>query len=289
MTHCAVQVWTCTHASRACACCVLNEGAPPQFPTLQLSRLRPGSRGCGRAPPPSCPIMEALRQIFEGIWPESGGEPPARDLGYVELVGGNAAVSGDLPRLGRVGRTLDQRYLRELHDAFTPRGFGQLACHVARLRPGGLLWVLPPVSDSPENVLHLQRLIVLSAFARSRGVAFLWEQPESWHVYGLPDLQEFHHACPELLAQKTHDGTLLWGTPSYLRHLALLGYTGFGAEYAWAYLQWFGSVYNEAPEPLPHPRTALLSSHAPLCFRAVEADLVADGLHPSCRARSRSP
>ncbi len=244
--------------------------------------------------------MEALREILASIWPESG-EPPARDLDYVEAFAGTASVSRHLAVLGYVGRSIDQRYHQEL--LLTRDGFANLASHVARLRPGGLLWVAPPCSDSVssawryENALQVQCLLILSAFARARGVGFIWEQRFPLQTFAFPDVSEFKEACPEICTARTESNTVLWGTPSYLGPLARSRMTGgephteerlwpdgsistrtvttyrwtgfpggFGAAHAWAFHAWTQSV---VPELLPPPPTALLSTLRPECFRDV--------------------
>ena len=195
--------------------------------------------------------MEALREVLLSMYPASNGEPPARDLDYVEVFAGEAAVSRGLAALGYIGRSVDQRYHQELDDILTPRGFANLACNVARLRPGGLLWAAPPCSSwvflsSSSTGRHIsvegyprpgvlsqnalvQRLLILSAFARARGVGFIWEQPASSQMFSFPDVLQFSEACPELRRIKTHMGafglltekdTILWGTPSYLGSLS---------------------------------------------------------------------
>ena len=49
--------------------------------------------------------MEALRQVLLSMYPASNGEPPARDLDYVEVFAGEAAVSRGLAALGYIGRS----------------------------------------------------------------------------------------------------------------------------------------------------------------------------------------
>ncbi len=225
----------------------------------------PGS-GCGRPSEPwerlvpdgwdlaagTHHAMEALTQILRQVFPATGGEPPARDLDFVEAFAGGAAISKGLELLGFVGVPFDQVY-SDAHDILEPTGFALLASLVARLRPGGIFWAAPPCHSwvfmglpnhgraiSPggeprsfatvsQNALVL-RLLTLSAFARSRGVFFLWEQPSSTRMFRWRPVRRFAEACPDirdirlemgcfgLLAEKE---TILWGNAPWMAKLAI--------------------------------------------------------------------
>ncbi len=94
------------------------------------------------------------------------------------------------------------------------------------ISPGGERGDFGTVS---QNALVL-RLLALSAYARSRGVFFIWEQPSSTHMFRWRPMRRFQDACPDvrsircemgcfgLLAEKE---TILWGTAPWLSQLAL--------------------------------------------------------------------
>ncbi len=192
----------------------------------------------------------ALQQLLAQLFPPCG-EPPARDLDFVEVFAGEAAISRALECCDLKGHSLDVRY-RGDHDVLTPRGFLHLAASVARLRPGGLLWAAPPCSSwifmslpntgralSPsgdpanfrvvsQNAL-VERLLLLSAFVRARGCVFIWEQPSSSRMLKYAPVAAFIGQAPDvqtvtldmgafgLLAEKQ---TLLFGNAPYLPTLA---------------------------------------------------------------------
>ncbi len=86
----------------------------------------------------------ALSELLQQLYPH--GEPAERDLDFVEVFAGDAAVSQGMRLFGFAGVSLDARYEPD-HDVLSRRGFLLLLSLVARLRPGGLLWAAPPLFD----------------------------------------------------------------------------------------------------------------------------------------------
>ena len=187
------------------------------------------------------------------------GEPPARDLDFLEIFAGDGAVSAGLRAHGYTGWSLDVRY-NEGHDLLLPEGFGLLLQGVMRLRPGGLLWAAPPCSTwvfvssgstgrnahpegNPESFYVRSqnalvcRLLLCTALARSRGVCFIWEQPaNSTMLSRYQPVLEFANAAPDIMQVQLEMGcyglaapkdTTLWGNAPYLpllrRRLTALG------------------------------------------------------------------
>ena len=131
-----------------------------------------------------------------------GGEWPHRDLDFIEVFAGEAAISKGLRSMHKVGATLDLR-MDSSHNMLTPCGFVALLACIARLRPGGLLWLAPPCStwvfmsrtttgrhikmsgnwDSSPYILGQNALCCRMAgaclLADSRDCTFIVEQPVS--------------------------------------------------------------------------------------------------------------
>lgn len=195
------------------------------------------------------PVAGALQQLFETQ--RLGVEEPVRNLDYIELFAGDAAVSRGLDLLGLQGWSLDMRHDPK-HDFLTPEGFRLALEGVARLRPGGLLWAAPPCStwvfhafprtgrhlcpegrDDPyvqaQNAL-VCRLLLLSAFARSRGAVFIWEQPGRSTMWQYGPLEAYCEAEQDALLEavlemgayklRAQKDTKLWGTAPYIPKLA---------------------------------------------------------------------
>lgn len=74
-----------------------------------------------------------------------GGVPPERDLDFIEVFAGEAAVSKALRAMGYFGATMDLRR-DSLHNVLQPIGMLTLLALVMRLRPQGLLWLAPVCS-----------------------------------------------------------------------------------------------------------------------------------------------
>ncbi len=190
-----------------------------------------------------------LERLQQERWPGSG-EPPERDLDFVEVFAGDAAVSRGLKLLGFVGWSLDMRY-SGAHDLLTAAGFRLLMEGIMRLRPGGLLWAAPPCSSwvwvsshstgrarSPtgnRNSAYVQsqnalvcRLLMLSILARARGCIFIWEQPSSSMMWRFAPMAAFVAEAKDLLECRMEMGafglkssklTRLWGNAPYLPEL----------------------------------------------------------------------
>ncbi len=183
----------------------------------------------------------ALQAMLAQLFPPSG-EPPARDLDYVELFAGDRSVSRGMDLLGFVGRSIDMRF-DAAHDFLTPRGFLLVLSLVVRLRPHGLLFAAPPcstwvfmsssstgrdlVSQGDEMNFYVrsqnalvERLLLISALVRARGGVFLWEQPASSCMFRYQPVASFAADCPDVQELKLQMGsfgllaekdTVLWG------------------------------------------------------------------------------
>ena len=194
----------------------------------------------------AAPAGGALQDLLEQLFYPSG-EPLTRDLDYVEVFAGDCSVSKGLILLGYKGRSLDLRFSRE-HNVLGRKGFLLLLALVARLRPGGLLWAAPPCStwvflalgttkrnEDPagdrgnayvqsQNAL-VERLLLISAYARARGCAFIWEQPSSTRMFDYPPVASFLASSPDVLRIRLEMGafgllaekeTILIGNAPYL-------------------------------------------------------------------------
>lgn len=195
--------------------------------------------------------LPALRLLARESWPETG-EPASRDLDYVEVFAGDAAISRGLALLGYRGWSLDVR-AHSSHDLLTPAGFKLLLEGVMRLRPGGLLWAAPPCSTWVYVSLHstgrdikvqgkldskyvqsqnalVSRLLLLSLLARSRGACFIWEQPHASRMFRYPPVAAFAATAGDLqevsldmgaYGLKAPKATKLWGSAPYMAKLSL--------------------------------------------------------------------
>ena len=86
-----------------------------------------------------------VRLLHQWALEAHGGPPPARDLDFIEVFAGEAAVSKGLHAKGFVGATMDVRH-DPRHNVLKPVGFLTLLALVMRLRPRGLLWLAPVCS-----------------------------------------------------------------------------------------------------------------------------------------------
>ncbi len=177
-------------ANRCCCVVLLEEG--PWFPqTVATAVWVTVATAPAPRVPPSLRSAMALQMLLAQLF---GGDAPKQDLDFVEAFAGDAAVSQGLRLLGYRGESFDARYHPDF-DVLTPRGFLTLLSFVARLRPGGLFWAAPPCSSwvflslsttkrnddvrgdpsnfrvQSQNAL-VERILLLSAFAQSRGAFF---------------------------------------------------------------------------------------------------------------------
>ena len=74
-----------------------------------------------------------------------GGQQPERDLDFIEVFAGEAAVTKALRAMGHTGACMDLRRDAR-HNVLQPVGFITLLALVMRLRPRGLLWLAPVCS-----------------------------------------------------------------------------------------------------------------------------------------------
>ena len=74
-----------------------------------------------------------------------GGQQPERDLDFIEVFAGEAAVTKALRAMGYAGACMDLRRDAR-HNVLQPVGFITLLGLVMRLRPRGLLWLAPVCS-----------------------------------------------------------------------------------------------------------------------------------------------
>ncbi len=217
-------------------------------------RASPGAPR-GRARTRAAGAMEPLLQrngtpCLEQLLQSRCPEPAVRDLDFVEVFAGDAAVSVGLRAFGYRGISMDVRR-DPTHDVLTRTGFIALLEFVLRLRPGGLLWAAPPCSTwvaasthstgrhldpwghphsfyvQSESALVL-RVLLLSALARSRGVVFTWEQPHTSSMLRWAPVKAFAAAAADLYEYHLEMGayglravkpTVLWTTAPFVSGL----------------------------------------------------------------------
>ena len=177
-----------------------DEERPPQPSSLFSPRPRPQRRFFLASI-----VAHLLWQVFVAS--------PVRDMDFVELFAGEAAVSNGMRMLGFHGWTLDLRISLD-HDLLSPAGFVTVLACIARLRPGAVFWAAPPCSTwvfmsrhstgrdrdlsgnpaSPyvqaQNAL-VCRLLVVLRFCMARGVYWIVEQPHSTVMFEYPPFKRW--------------------------------------------------------------------------------------------------
>lgn len=189
-------------------------------------------------------LMALLQQMY------GCGREPDRDLTFVEIFAGEAAVSRGMRLLGYAGSTFDMR-LSESHDILTPVGFLTVLAAVLRIRPGGVLWAAPPCSTwvflsrhstgrnkdpsgnwetsayvESQNAL-VCRVLVFVRLCIARGVYYIIEQPRSSCMFEYGPFKAFlqkHHAGSVFtemgaFGMKAEKDMILLGTAPYLPKL----------------------------------------------------------------------
>ena len=223
--------------------------ADPPDAGQRCKRLRSSSHEESRPPPPypvKAAVARLLRQVFSS-------KEPVRDMDFVELFAGEAAVSKGMRAFGYCGYTMDLRISLD-HDLLSPAGFVQLLANLSRLRPGGVFWAAPPCStwvfmsrhstgrnlcvtgntSSPyvlaQNAL-VCRLLVALRFCVARGVYFIVEQPHSTVMFEYPPFKQWLASDAAGCVQRIQmqmgayglravKDTVLLGTAPYLGKLA---------------------------------------------------------------------
>jgi len=185
--------WPCTCIYFACAACGLQPASADR------STMGMGSKAA---------LMALLVQMY------GCGREPDRDITFVEIFAGEAAVSRGMRLVGFAGETFDLRKSAS-HDILTPVGFLAILAAAMRIRRGGVLWAAPPCSTwvflsrhstgrgrdpsgnwqtsdyiASQNAL-VCRLLLLARLCIARGVYYIIEQPRSSCMFKYGPFAEF--------------------------------------------------------------------------------------------------
>ena len=103
------------------------------------------ARALAQRPPAEVLCQKELQGLLHVCFGTSG-EPPARDLDFLETFSGDGSVTRGLAHMGFTGAAMDLR-VDPNHDLMTQAGFLATLRLLARIRPGGLFWAAPPCSS----------------------------------------------------------------------------------------------------------------------------------------------
>ena len=175
------------------------------------------------------------------------GREPDRDLTFVGMFAGEAAVSRGMRLMGFRGEALDARRSTS-HDFLTPTGFLVTLHAVMRIRCGGVLWAAPPCSTwvflsrhstgrnknpsgnwetsayvASQNAL-VCRLLLLARLCIARRVHYIIEQPRSSCMCSYGPFAKFLEKHPALsvftemgaFGMRAEKDMILIGTAPYL-------------------------------------------------------------------------